>query len=98
MSHPTSILRIVESFAKVRPEPPGGAVTTMAMYKYGNYLQQNNHSAFDSVHTPGTGTPDSGIYRCEACGDEVASNKGNPLPPQNHHQHSPGLGAIRWRL
>jgi hypothetical protein len=68
------------------------------MYKYGNYLQQNNHSAFDSVHTPGTGTPDSGIYRCEACGDEVASNKGNPLPPQNHHQHSPGLGAIRWRL
>jgi hypothetical protein len=70
----------------------------MALYKYAQYLKQNTHSAFEDILTPGTNTPNSGIYRCEGCGREVASNQNNPLPPQNHHQHATSQGAIRWRL
>lgn len=70
----------------------------MALYKYAQYVSLSNHEVFDSTHTPGATTPHSGIYRCEGCGHEVASNGGNPLPPQNHHQHSTSHGAIRWRL
>lgn len=70
----------------------------MALYKYSQYLGQSTDGAFDLLHTPGTTTPHSGIYRCENCGDEVASNAGNPLPPQNHRQHNTNQGEIRWRL
>lgn len=70
----------------------------MALYKYEKYIAKSDSDAFDKVHTPGTSTPHSGIYRCEGCGDEIASNGGNPFPPQNHHQHNTSQGAIRWRL
>jgi ribosomal protein L37AE/L43A len=70
----------------------------MALYKNGTYLQQSTHAAFDTIHNPGASTPHSGIYRCEGCGHEIASNANNPLPPQNHHQHSTSQGSIRWRL
>jgi hypothetical protein len=70
----------------------------MALYKYSQYLSQSSDAAFDRVHEPGTTTPHSGIYRCEGCGREVACNQGQPLPPQNHHQHPYGTSAIRWRL
>lgn len=70
----------------------------MACYKYPQFLQSNNHQNFDNLHSPGEKPPDSGIYRCEVCGDEIAANKGQPLPPQNHHQHAYGQGPIRWRL
>ena len=70
----------------------------MALFKYNQFLSQSLDAAFDVVASPGAATPHSGIYRCEGCGHEVASNKGNPLPPQNHHQHAPTQGGIRWRL
>jgi hypothetical protein len=70
----------------------------MALYKYGNYLTESTHAAFDTLHSPGQTCPDSGIYRCEGCGDEIASNKDNPFPPQNHHQHSSAQGSIRWKV
>jgi hypothetical protein len=70
----------------------------MALYKYPQFLTKNEDAAFDATATPGTVTPHSGLYRCEGCGREVASNSGNPLPPQNHHQHNQAQGAIRWRL
>lgn len=70
----------------------------MALYKYARYIATSNHNVFDQVYSPGANTPFSGIYRCEGCGDEVASNQGNPLPPQNHHQHSPSQARIQWRL
>ena len=70
----------------------------MALYKYSQYLGQNNDAVFDGENTPGTAAPRSGIYRCTGCGREEASNQGQPLPPQNHHQHSPAQGAIRWKL
>ena len=69
-----------------------------ALYKYSQYLQQNNHAAFDQIYEPATTTPYSGIYRCEGCGLCVTSVKDHPLPPQNHHQHNYQQGRIRWRL
>lgn len=70
----------------------------MALYRYSQFLKLNEHAEFDRLYKPGDNCPNSGIYRCEACGDEIASNKGNPFPPQNHHQHQPGKGAIQWKL
>lgn len=70
----------------------------MAVYKYSQHLQQSNHQAFDQIHRPGDVTPFSGIYRCEGCGKNEVSASGHPLPPQNHHQHTPSQGSIRWRL
>jgi len=70
----------------------------MAIYKYNQFLQSSDHQAFDTISSPGVQTPYSGIYRCDGCGSEIAANAGNPLPPQNHHQHNPSQGAIRWRL
>lgn len=70
----------------------------MAWYKYPTHLHQKTNAEFDQLHTPGTTTPWSGIYRCEGCGREVVSTFGHPLPPQNHHQHTYGQGVIHWRL
>ncbi len=70
----------------------------MANFKYDKYFSKSDHAAFDQTHTPGTAAPHSGIYRCEGCGDNIASNYSEPLPPQNHHQHSASQGSIRWRL
>lgn len=70
----------------------------MALYKYPQFIAKNEGEIFDQINTPGTAAPRSGIYRCEGCAKEVASNEGQPLPPQNHHQHSIAQGAIRWRL
>jgi len=70
----------------------------MALYKNGSYLAQSHHEAFDTLFVPGDRPANSGIYRCESCGDEIAANKDQPLPPQNHHQHAPGLGRIKWKM
>jgi hypothetical protein len=50
------------------------------------------------VYTPGAEVPVSGIYKCTGCKREVTSNKGDPFPSQNHHQHPAGAGDIRWEL
>jgi len=70
----------------------------MAQYKYGQHLKQSDHTAFDERHAPGSTAANAGIYRCAACGDEIAIAKGHTLPPQNHHQHNPGAGKIEWQL
>ena len=70
----------------------------MALYKYTTHLGQNNDAAFDAVHSPGSMTPYSGIYRCEGCGHEVVSEEGKPFPPQSHPTHSAAQGHILWKL
>lgn len=70
----------------------------MAQYKYGDFLKHSDHAAYDETYAPGTAAPNPGIYRCVACGDEIGIAKGHTLPPQNHHQHAPGAGVIRWQL
>lgn len=70
----------------------------MALYKNPQYLTQSQHTAFDAVYGPGQNCPNSGIYRCQGCGKEIASNKDNPFPPQNHHQHNQHQGSVRWQM
>jgi hypothetical protein len=70
----------------------------MAQYKYSQFLKVNQHGAFDTLSEPGQQASNAGIYRCKACGHEIAIAKGHTLPPQNHHQHTPGIGPIRWQL
>jgi hypothetical protein len=70
----------------------------MALYKYSHYLRNSADSRFDPALEPGTAAPHPGIYKCQGCGQEVASNTSNPLPPQNHHQHRLEQGPIAWRL
>jgi hypothetical protein len=69
----------------------------MAHYKYEAYLQQSDHPAFDKEFTPGSIALDSGVYRCKACGDEIAALRGMPLPPETHHRHG-NNAPIRWKL
>jgi hypothetical protein len=69
----------------------------VALYKYPQNITQSDGAAFDADFGPGTVMANSGIYRCKNCGDEIAANKNQPLPPQNHHQHANGL-PIRWQL
>lgn len=70
----------------------------MAQYKYGQHLTHKDHVAYDTKCAPGTTAANAGIYRCAVCGDEIGIAKGHTLPPQNHHQHAPGLGPIVWQL
>jgi hypothetical protein len=70
----------------------------MALYKYSTHLERENNVAFDLLHGPGATCPNAGIYRCDGCGREVASNAGDALPSQGHHPHTIEQGAIRWRL
>lgn len=70
----------------------------MAQYKYGQFLKQYDHAAFDERLAPGTVAANAGIYRCTGCGDEIAIAKGHVLPPQNHHQHNQSAGKIEWQL
>jgi hypothetical protein len=70
----------------------------MALYKNKSGVTLSDSAAFDGTHSPGSTTPHSGIYICTNCRDEIASNKGNPLPPQNHRQHSNTSKDILWQL
>ncbi len=70
----------------------------MALYKYQAFIEQSNNEAFDQLQEPSAAALWPGIYRCHACGHEIAIAQGHTLPPQNHHQHRPGLGRILWRL
>lgn len=70
----------------------------MASYKYAAFLAKNEDGSFDRIHGPGQQVPFSGIYRCVGCGREIAANYPEPLPPQNHHQHTREQGPIQWRM
>ncbi len=71
----------------------------MAWYITGtNVSGISNNDAFVPLHGPGDRVVYSGIYKCQGCNREITSNNGDPFPPQNHHQHTLGQGAIRWRL
>lgn len=55
-------------------------------------------SHWTALYSPGDEVPVSGIYRCTGCKKEITSNKGDPFPPQDHHQHTASQGAVEWRL
>jgi len=68
------------------------------IYKYLAFLTKSDDAKFDTLHKPGDQTLHSGIYRCAICSKEITSITDKPLPPQNHHQHTPEQGPIRWQL
>lgn len=70
----------------------------MPAYNDPDYFDRRPGPAFNVLYNPGERAPYSGIYRCENCADEIAHNGGNPLPPQNHHQHTNRFLPIVWRL
>lgn len=69
----------------------------MALTPNPGAIGASNDPLFNQVFQPGDKTPHSGIYRNVSNGDEVASNAGNPLPPQNYSQN-PGRTPVRWKL
>lgn len=69
----------------------------MAMFKPGSHLWQSTCEAFDDEAQPGTVAQWTGIYACQSCNHEIASNEGDLLPPPNHHRHA-SPAAIRWKL
>ena len=89
------ILLTIEAMYSGKTDNIGGCV---AQYKYAHFLKTNSNDVFDALHEPGSSAPFAGIYRCASCGKEVVSVQGSPLPPQNHHQHQPSQGVIRWQL
>ena len=70
----------------------------MASYKHEEFLEKSCSAAYDETHLAGSIAPYAGIYRCNACGFEIAAPKGRALPDADHHRHSNKQGAIRWRL
>jgi len=70
----------------------------MAFYKYGQYLSLSSDAKFDVIWEPGAAPSYSGLYRCTGCEREVVGEASRKLPPQNHHQHTPSEGPIRWKL
>ncbi|MET3611021.1 protein L [Mucilaginibacter rubeus] len=70
----------------------------MALYNDSKFLAHNTDKAFTVEHNPGAKPPHSGIYRCMGCGKEIVAEESRQFPPQNHHEHSPAQGKIRWRM
>jgi len=70
----------------------------MPFFKYDDNFVRDPSLAFDETLPPGFRISISGIYKCTGCGDEIAANKGDPLPPQNRHQHTNPFMPIRWKL
>lgn len=51
-----------------------------------------------TIYGPADKVPVSRIYLCVGCKKEITSNEGDPLLPQNDHQHGSEQGAVRWKL
>ena len=64
------------------------------------HLQQVDHSKshWTDSYTIGDTVPVSGIYKCQGCNKEITSNKDDPFPPQNKHQHTDAQGKVLWKL
>lgn len=71
----------------------------MATYQQAQYVtKQVNNAEFDKIYEPGQIPPHSGIYKCQGCGHEIVAEQERSFPTQNHRQHTPAQGKIRWRL
>lgn len=70
----------------------------MALFKNRHLMTVVNDAAFDAFHEPASMAPHPGIYRCTACGDEVAVAAGQLLPPLDHRDHNLARGPVQWQL
>jgi hypothetical protein len=64
------------------------------------HLHKVDHSKnhWTDSYTIGDTVPVSGIYKCQGCNKEITSNKDDPFPPQNKHQHTALQGKVVWKL
>lgn len=92
------LLRLRRTSYEKPPEKTKLGGIQMALYKYKQILEASEDGAFDQLMQPSAAAPWPGIYHCHACGHEIGIAHGHTLPPQNHHQHAPGIGPIQWRL
>ena len=69
----------------------------MALYKYASDIRQTNAPAFDAIWPPDTTAHWPGIYQCNFCGHEIATERHQLLPALNHHQHQADA-PIEWKL
>jgi hypothetical protein len=72
----------------------------VAWYNDASHLVKTDKPAnewWTHTYSPSAEVPVSGIYKCVICKKEITSNKGDPFPPQNHHQHPAGQD-VRWEL
>jgi hypothetical protein len=60
----------------------------VAYYQDTNEVRYKLSEDFRPIYRPGARVPYSGIYTCRNCKDEIASNAGDPFPPQNQRQHT----------
>lgn len=73
----------------------------MARYRDASNVVQisdGKGTRFAYLIRPGVENAHHGIFRCEACGHEIALPVGHKAPPQNTHQHPRGVGDVEWRL
>lgn len=72
----------------------------MAWYTDDTHLVKSdgNKDWWKNVYGPGDLVPISGLYKCLGCKKEITSNKDDPFPPQNKHQHTQLQGLVRWKL
>lgn len=61
-------------------------------------IREGQGSDFAYTLRSGQENAHHGIFRCEACGHEIALPVGHCAPPQNTHQHPRGIGEVDWRL
>lgn len=61
-------------------------------------LVNDTNDWWRTTYSTGDSVPVSGIYTCTGCKREITSNKNDPFPPQNHHQHTTAQGAVKWKL
>jgi len=69
----------------------------MAFFKNKEFLQYSDDKFFDEFTAARFIAPASGIYRCRACGYEIATAQGRTLPMQSHDRH-PLDKPIHWQL
>jgi hypothetical protein len=72
----------------------------MAWYADDTHLVKSDGDKdwWKSIYGPGDSVPVSGLYKCLGCKKEITSNKDDPFPPQNKHQHTQSQGSVRWKL
>lgn len=75
-----------------------GTQRIMAVYKQLDFLTRSTHLAFDAITPSGKVTPYSGIFRCVACGREIAAPGGSVLPGDEHHAHADLHAPVEWLL
>jgi hypothetical protein len=70
----------------------------MSLFRRSNDIEISISPEFDREYEPGQAPVYSGIYRCRGCGCESVAQAAKPFLVEDHPQHLPTQGPVRWRL